>query len=136
MRTAAPRRRCAQRRSAALLPAAADRPEVVSEAAAFIAWAKSYAAGIPDTVQTSPIGPSGSEQNGDVTFAAVARGAYGQGLPGAAPEAQGLQADQIVPHGRLEQVDLLDGSSQSRAELWRLRPEVRVRSAQDATARR
>jgi uncharacterized protein YecT (DUF1311 family) len=78
-----------------------------SEAAAFIAWAKSYAAGIPDTVQTSPEGPSGSEQNGDVTFAAVARGPSGQGLPGAALEAEGLQADQVVSYGRLEQVDLL-----------------------------
>ena len=105
-----------------------------SEAAAFIAWAKSYAAGVPDTVQTSPIGPSGSEQNGDVTFAAVARGAYGQGLPGAALEAEGLQADQIVPYGRLEQVDLLMALP-NRAQSYGVSvPKSAFGAAQGATA--
>jgi uncharacterized protein YecT (DUF1311 family) len=78
------------------------------ETVAFVAWAKSYAAGIPDTVQTMPMGPWGTEQNGDVAFPAAARAsAYGQRLPDAMLQAEGLQADQIISYGMLEQVDLL-----------------------------
>ena len=79
-----------------------------AERAAFIAWAKSYAAGLPDTVLTAPIGGSGAAPDGSVEFPSVARvqAGYGQAFQ-TMMDSERLQSDQIVSYGEVDRTTIL-----------------------------
>ena len=79
-----------------------------AERAAFIAWAKSYAAGLPDTVLTAPIGGSGAAPDAGVEFPSVARvqAGYGQAFQ-TMMDSERLQSDQIVSYGEVDRTTIL-----------------------------